>query len=198
MEVARSRLESADKKRYTTANDKDIYELIISNRKKCRLLSYAHKEDHENLERLKIEKSQHQKMVKLIDLKLTLLKLTIKQVQSLDICGFDSRLIWDDVHWKEVTDVITTNDDNDIILHYIPGSKLVNKGYHQCKLKKKECHRHHQWQKILTAEMEQERKEQLNRLISLDKEKRNIKTRIHQRSDNNNIVNIISNHTTIH
>ncbi|CAO3618001.1 unnamed protein product [Cunninghamella blakesleeana] len=197
MEVARSQLESADKQQYTTTNDKDIYEFIISKRKKCRLLSYAHKEDHENLEKLKIEKNQHQKMVKLIDLKLKFLKSILKQVHSLDICGFDSRLIWDDIYWKEVTDVTTTNDDL-LLLHYIPNSELISKTYDQCKLKKKECHKHHQWQKILTAELEQERKEQLNRLISLDKEKRNIKTRIHQRSDNNNLVNIISNHTIIH
>ncbi|CAO3615201.1 unnamed protein product [Cunninghamella echinulata] len=198
MVVARSRLESADKKRYSTTEDKDIYELIISQRKRCRLLSYAHKEDHECLEKLKTEKKKIQQAVHLIDLKLVLLKLTIQQAQPLDICGFDSRLTWDDIYWKEVIHITTANDDHDIVFQYTPESKSINKSYHQCQLKKKECQRHNQWQKLLTIEMEQERKEQLNSLISLDKEKRNIKTRIHQRSDDREIVNLLSNNTTIH
>ncbi|KAI8096741.1 uncharacterized protein BX664DRAFT_257778, partial [Halteromyces radiatus] len=149
-------------------------------KRQSRLTSYAEKEDQHRLGQLRIQKQKAQDMVKMIEQKQKFLATVEKRMEQItdDICGFDTRLVWDDLLWQD--DVI-----------------MDEHSQQQCQIKRKECQRHQQWQNIIQLGLNQERKEQIQVLKMLDKEKQDIKTRMHKRRNEIELANGLKNHTFI-
>lgn len=65
-------------------------------------------------------------------------------------------------------------------------SRLINKEGTVCQ--KVDCSRHEQWQKIISLQIEQDKKEQYDLLLCLEKERKLIKERLRKRRSENDII----------
>ncbi|KAI8338552.1 hypothetical protein BC941DRAFT_423206 [Chlamydoabsidia padenii] len=192
MQVARARLELTEMKRRQTddTTDNSVPQLTIDKLRQSRLSSNAEKEDQHRLEQLKKMKLRALDVVQMIEHKQLFLELTGQQAQRSDCCGFDSRLVWDDPLWIKVQAVVTIGSR--ILLQY-DGSPQEQQ--EQCQVLRKDCRQHQQWQKILDLEMKQERKEQLQVIKMLEKEKQEIKNRMRQRRNQVDLADSLGNGT---
>lgn len=190
MQVARARLELTEmKKRQSTDDDRSIPQITLNKQRQSRLGSSAEKQDQHRLEQLGKQKSKALEVVRMIELKHHFIEMTAQQAAQSDLCGFDSRLVWDDPYWLQVKSIDATGpvlgstDDDDVPPYGI------------CEHGKKECRQHQHWQKILELEMQQERKEQLQVIKRLEKEKQDVKNRMRTRRNQLDLVDALGNGT---
>lgn len=194
MQVARARLELVEiKRRNNFRNNNDsttasipIAQLALMKQRQLRINSFADKEDRNRLTQIRLEKLKIRDNVQAIDKKIVFLnKLKLKYPQRKEEkddndstmhgpCGFDSRLILDDLFWKGNHDLLSQNHTN---------CAIVN------------CTKHDDWQRLLTLEFDQERKEQFQYLAILEKERNQIKERMRSRRSEKDLIKDLINGT---
>lgn len=179
MQVARARLELVEIKRRnnskTTAATIPIAQLALMKQRQLRINSFADKEDRNRLSQIRLEKLKIRDNVQAIDKKITLLnelksKYPIQEEEVNNTtkgapCGFDSRLILDN----------------------------VGQNYTQCTIEN--CIKHSEWQNLLTLEFGQERKEQFQYLSNLEKERNQVKERMRSRRSEKDLIKVLMNGT---
>lgn len=110
------------------------------------------------------------------------LGMKAKRLDEGGICGFDSRLLWEeDELWQQCLQ----EKDDDIAV------KLLEKEDHRLCLNGRKCQRHAQWQKLKASEIELERSEHLQALMKLKKQRHQAKLRMKHRREN--IADIVNN-----
>lgn len=149
-----------------------VAQLVLEKQRYLCVNSFADKQDKERLLDIRKEKQLIRENAKIISKKQALI------VYSSTKCGFDFRLILSDTVWKQ-NDIQT--DPN------------------TCQ--RVDCKQHEQWQDLIILELEQEKREQFDIAIGLEREKNQIKNRmIKRRSEvyllSDNIYNCAIEHTT--
>ncbi|KAG0944276.1 hypothetical protein G6F26_004969 [Rhizopus arrhizus] len=176
MQVARARLELLEIKRRNATNANSltpISELAIAKQKQSTVNSLADKQDRERLVQIRQEKKNIKFTVDILKRKSKFIDLLVKQKPFTEEdggipCGFDSRLIWKNHIWSK----IIQNSNVDVQMQITIDS--ISEPFNVCQRLK--CIKHRQWQKLALIEMKQEKKEQFNRLLSLEKERSQIKS----------------------
>lgn len=193
MQVARARLELVEIKRRNNSRNNNnttasipIAQLALMKQRQLRINSFADKEDRNRLTQIRMEKLKIRDNVQAIDKKIVFLnELKLKHPQRKEEnddndskthgpCGFDSRLILDDLFWKGNHDLSSQN-------------------YTKCTIDN--CTKHNDWQKLLTLEVDQERKEQFQYLAILEKERNQIKERMRSRRSEKDLIKDLINGT---
>jgi hypothetical protein len=190
MQVARARLELVEIKRRQN-NDPSpvpIAQLALMKQRQLRTNSFADKEDKKRLSQIREEKKLIRDHVQAIDRKFKLFDQVTKDKEHHNMdhvhdteeehvddgpCGFDSRLVLPDKFWRQ-----TDNMEED---------------YSVCQ--DLNCTKHAQWQKIISLEFEQERKEQFKLLLNLEKERKQIKSRMRKRRSEKDMMKDLVNGT---
>lgn len=188
MQVARARLELLEIKRRNATNANSlspISELAIAKQKQSTINSLADKQDRERLIQIRQEKKNIKFTVDILKRKSKFIDLLVKQKpfteEDGDIpCGFDSRLMWKNHIWSK----IIQNSNVDVQMQITIDS--ISEPYNVCQRLK--CIKHRQWQKLALIEMKQEKKEQFNRLLSLEKERNQIKSRMRKRRSHTDLI----------
>jgi hypothetical protein len=194
MQMARARLELTEMKKRaaTTETTSSIPQIAIDKQRHSRLSSHAEKEDQHRLEQLRKQKLRALEMVRMIEHKQRFLELATGDLG--DTCGFDSRLVWDDALWIKVQGVVATGTA--LVLQYDDkDNDNEQEPYWQCQHPRKDCRQHQQWPRLLDLEMKQERKEQLQVIKRLEKEKLEIKHRMRQRRNQMDLADSLANGT---
>ncbi|KAI8640387.1 hypothetical protein BD408DRAFT_476716 [Parasitella parasitica] len=191
MQVARARIELSElkKKNATMSLDDQLYNPLS----RARLSSFADMDDRTRLSRVKEEKLHAKSLITMGDHKSTFLKLLLQHTDE-DICGFDSRLTWPDSLWEKVDQI---KEDAPISLLDANGDQITTKGFTKCSQSRK-CNKHLNWQKIKSAELEQERSEQFIILTMLERERQQIKARMKKRREEVDLVDYLENGTISH
>ncbi|KAI9486636.1 MAG: hypothetical protein EXX96DRAFT_534872 [Benjaminiella poitrasii] len=171
LQVARARLELVEIKRRNSSTNKDnnsksIIELALTKQKQSCINSIADEEDRQRLEEIKEEKRVIRHSLSVIKNKCHLLEQVVSTAAH-SICGFDSRLI-----------SMNEDDKNNIVICQ-----------HQA------CLQHHRWKELFPVEFAQEKKEEYQRLIRLEKEKNQIKLRMKKRRDEKELMKNLGNMT---
>ncbi|KAG2186650.1 hypothetical protein INT44_002874 [Umbelopsis vinacea] len=191
--LARARIANCDKKRRAALEDPRT---ARSHGAKVR--SAADMDDRKLLVTLQEEQAKLEETVARADRRARFLKLIIRrqqehksndagmeEVKSLGmkakrvdeggICGFDSRLLWEDeASWSHC---LEPEDDDAAI-------KLIEEeGSHHLCLNNRKCQRHAQWQKLKAAEIDLERSEDVQALQKLKKQRHQAKVRMKQRRE---------------
>lgn len=193
MQVARARLELVEIKRRNNSRNNNnttasipIAQLALMKQRQLRINSFADKEDRNRLTQIRMEKLKIRDNVQAIDKKIVFLnELKLEHPQRKEEndeydskthgpCGFDSRLILDDLFWKGNHDLSSQN-------------------YTKCTIDN--CTKHNDWQKLLTLEFDQERKEQFQYLAILEKERNQIKERMRSRRSGKDLIKDLINGT---
>ncbi|KAI7902363.1 uncharacterized protein BX663DRAFT_543373 [Cokeromyces recurvatus] len=195
MQVARARIELAElKKRNATMSlNKQHYNPLS----RSKLSSFAELDDRARLCRVKEEKIHAKDIIQMVEQKSKLLNMLIQKEDNNTLCGFDSRLSWPDTLWEKVhyviekDEVISLLDENEQPL-------TTAKVFHVCQQNRKSCNRHTNWQKLKTAELEQERSEQFVILTMLERERQQIKARMKKRREEVDLVEFLENGTITH
>jgi hypothetical protein len=160
-----------------------------------KIRSAADIEDRKLLVNLREQQLRLEKSLAHADLRARFLKLVIRRQQEYKsddvameetkgmkskrtdeggICGFDSRLLWeDDGTWTSCLD-----EDDDVAV------KRLEEGQFKVCLNSRKCQRHAQWQKLKAAEIELERSEDIQALAKLKKERHQAKVRMKHRREN--------------
>ncbi|KAI9484247.1 MAG: hypothetical protein EXX96DRAFT_600233 [Benjaminiella poitrasii] len=195
MQVARARIELAElKKRNGLPNldEKQHYNPLS----RSKLSSFADMDDRARLCRVKEEKLHAKTIIDMVEQKSKLLSLLIAKENN-SVCGFDSRLSWPDTLWEKVYYVIEENE-NINLLDANEQPLTTTKVFNVCQNNKKGCSRHANWQKLKTAELEQERSEQFVILTMLERERQQIKARMKKRREEVDLVDFLENGTIAH
>jgi hypothetical protein len=188
--LARAKITNCDMKRRAVLEDGKFN---ATNGPKIR--SAADIEDRKLLVNLREQQLRLEKSLAHADLRARFLKLVIRRQQEYKsddvameetkgmkskrtdeggICGFDSRLLWeDDGTWTSCLD-----EDDDIAV------KRLEEGQFKVCLNSRKCQRHAQWQKLKAAEIELERSEDIQALAKLKKERHQAKVRMKHRREN--------------
>ncbi|KAI8060242.1 hypothetical protein BC940DRAFT_323407 [Gongronella butleri] len=201
-------------------DDKDGFKQSLKHLSKTRLSQYADMEDRHRLMRIRQERARAIATVNMVDMKRQFLQALVasmdKENRGAEHCGFDSRLQWDDDVWCRVQKI----DTNDLSLVFDDNaSKKDDNGIKQeekgtdapvnaqnssipppwtlCQ-RPKRCQRHHDWIKLKTNEIDQEREEQLQILSVLTREREVIRMRMKRRSSEFSIVHSLMNGTLVH
>lgn len=177
MQVARARLELAEiKQRTCNPHSMSIPDLTLENQKSIRLNSYADKDDRNRLLAIRDKKKEMKGVV----LALTKKSSLLKELLALDLgerCGFDSRLLWLESTWKDVTEIKSSQKQ------LVVKSEKTLPSFSACQLLRQRCYKHTNWQKVISLEIEQDQKEQFQALSALEKERVVIKDRMRKRRD---------------
>lgn len=198
--LARARIANCDKKRRAALED-----ARTARSHGAKVRSAADTDDRKLLVTLREEQEKLEETIAQADRRARFLKLVIRrqqehksndasmeEVKSLGmkakrvdeggICGFDSRLLWEDEDsWSKC---LEPEDDDAAI-------KLLEEGdYHLCSNNRK-CQRHAQWQKLKAAEIDLERSEDVQTLQKLKKQRHQAKVRMKQRREK--VTEIVNN-----
>jgi hypothetical protein len=175
MQVARARLELVEIKRRNcmpfALDQVPIAQLALEKQRQLRVNSFADRQDRHRLIQINQEELVIRDSVLAIDRKCKLLRVLSEQTSK--ICGFDGRLIWPDLIWQEK---IQPPNNYDIC-------------------QRTDCGVHEQWQNLIGLEFNQERKEQYQSLIKLEREKDQIKSRMRSRRSEQEMIKDLINGT---
>jgi COMPASS component SPP1 len=199
--LARARIANCDKKRRAALEDAGAQKTQI-----IKVRSAADMDDRKLLVTLREEQNKLEEAIAQADQRSRFLKLVIRrqqehksddpgveEVKSLGmkmkradeggICGFDSRLLWDNEEpWSKC---LQEEDDDDVAI------KLIDNGDYRVCLNNRKCQRHAQWQKLKTAEIDLERSEDIQALKKLKKQRHQAKVRMKNRREN--VTEIVNN-----
>lgn len=190
MQVARARLELVEIKRRqlaspSNANLVPIAQLAFLKQKQARIHSFADKRDKKRLLQIRQEKKVIRDHVQAIDRKIKLFHDIVKDSSTMTVdqemeedneegpCGFDSRLILQDDYWMK--------KDKMEVDHTV--------------CQESNCAKHAQWKKIISLTFNQEREEQFKLLASIEKERRQIKSRMTKRRSEKEMMKDLVNGT---
>ncbi|ORX48321.1 hypothetical protein DM01DRAFT_1338785 [Hesseltinella vesiculosa] len=175
------------------------FDVCLEQLSKSRLSQYAGMEDRRRLARIREERQRAIDCVKMIDTKQQFLQALVASLdqenRANDHCGFDSRLLWDDDVWFRVGKVETHVQ---LSLVFLPDDQEPAPPASTICQRPKRCQKHHDWIKVKTNEMDQEREEQILVLSVLARERELIKQRIKRRSSEVDIVHSLMNGTLTH
>ncbi|KAI8582792.1 hypothetical protein K450DRAFT_226921 [Umbelopsis ramanniana AG] len=198
--LARARIANCDKKRRAALED-----VRTSKSHGAKVRSAADMDDRKLLVTLREEQAKLEETIARADRRSRFLKLVIRrqqehksndagmeEVKSLGmkakradeggICGFDSRLLWEDEEsWSHCLE----QEDDDAAI------KLIEEGSHHLCLSNRKCQRHAQWQKLKAAEIDLERSEDVQALQKLKKQRHQAKVRMKQRREK--VTEIVNN-----
>ncbi|CAO3607855.1 unnamed protein product [Cunninghamella echinulata] len=175
---------------------------------KARLSLFADRDDRQRLMKIKQEKQNAIQLIQLINKKYDFLQSLINQIntssssssdikqQQDELCGFDSRLTWNDDQWESIQQQQQQQQDSSNYQFVMINKE--EKDWSVCQKTKKKCQRHNGWMKLKALELEQEREEQFVILSMLARERKQIKTRITNRLNEMNMVNSLMNGTLVH
>lgn len=193
MIVARKRLEEATKKfnasqQSSGGSSSDSTATMLETLKRQREYqrSFANEErinrDKARIERIKQEIHERRAIIPQYDIQLKFVN-AIMEAQALkndkSVCGFDSRVQWQDYIWQLAKDV--SRDGTEIHVDFgSNASRLSPKEleFFVCDEPKKKCVMHQEWLEIRKAEFEQLRGMNVAILLDLDEEKKALKARI--------------------
>ncbi|KAH8553378.1 hypothetical protein BGW37DRAFT_405302, partial [Umbelopsis sp. PMI_123] len=147
--------------------------------------SAADMDDRKLLVTLREEQNKLEEAIAQADQRSRFLNLGMKMKRADEggICGFDSRLLWDNEEpWSKC---LQEEDDDDVAI------KLIDNGDYRVCLNNRKCQRHAQWQKLKTAEIDLERSEDIQALKKLKKQRHQAKVRMKNRREN--VTEIVNN-----
>ncbi|KAI9276294.1 hypothetical protein BY458DRAFT_506232 [Sporodiniella umbellata] len=186
IQVARARLELLEikKRNSTRAHLPSIPELTINKLRHSRINSCADKEDRDRLIQIQDEKKAIRVSVDVLRKKSRFVELLIQKrpftEEDEEIpCGFDSRLVWTNKTWINISSVPTMDATMQINVE-------SNEPFNICQRLK--CIKHRQWQKISLTEIKREKKDNFERLLCLEKEKSQIKTHMRKRRCHTSLI----------
>ncbi|KAI8146913.1 hypothetical protein BJV82DRAFT_596992 [Fennellomyces sp. T-0311] len=137
--------------------------------------------DMHRLALMKTERIKARGIVKFVDIQaqfLTCVKESLDQANNEPkICGYDSRLAWQSSVWHAIKSI--SRDGTDIKVEFVNNVDGADQ-FTVC-TKTGKCPKHDQWHILREAELSSERKTQINLLTMLDRKRKQLKSRIHQR-----------------
>lgn len=207
MQVARARLELAEKRRRAINPDATVpmlTELAMKRERDGLLNSFTDKQDRQRIREIRTERRSIKAEISTLDRRLSFVRALLWRLEpEQDLCGFDSRICWQDYVWKRVRSVIQDDNDdesNRIRIEFTEDADLSDAQlrFSVCRLNRKDCLIHAGWEDIKRVELEQERCVLLDRLENLLTEKSRILERLKKRRQGLRSIEWLMNATISH
>lgn len=206
MQVARARVQLAEIKRREAKPDSESYTDVINMQraKRNRSRSLSDKDDMAELEKVRNCKARTKAQVAMVEKKLEFLGYLLYQLDERraapesNLCGFDSRLAWDDYTWEKVERIVESDDGSGLEVIFVDGHNLTDeeRNFNVCSEARKKCHKHADWERIKLAEIEHDRAFLFGTLERLQEERNQIKARFKRRREENDKLDWLANATT--
>ncbi|KAI9260579.1 hypothetical protein BDA99DRAFT_439442 [Phascolomyces articulosus] len=130
------------------------------------------------LARMKEERIKARAIVKFVDIQTQFLNQVVESQVDNDpkVCGYDSRLAWQNGVWNAIKHISREGTDVKVELTMeIEGVDVQE--FTVCN-KVGKCQKHEHWRELRQSELEVERRKQIDILTSLDRKRKQIKSRI--------------------
>ena len=139
--------------------------------------------DISRLAEMKQERIKARAIVKFVDIQARFLNQVLESQEKNDpkMCGYDSRLSWQNKVWHAIKNI--SREGTDITVELSKQAEVEDEDVKEFTLCNKigKCQKHEHWRELRRSELEVERKKQIDILSSLDRKRKQIKSRISDR-----------------
>ncbi|KAI9313619.1 hypothetical protein BX666DRAFT_1864603 [Dichotomocladium elegans] len=160
--------------------------------------------DRKQIEKIKRNASKLKAEAKLVNRKLELLQQILvcqstaaARGSEMDICGFDSRLTWQDHVTKAIQRIYAVEEGTAVAIDFDADIARNDSMYTICDRPRK-CPVHEKWREDKRAELACERRLYLEKIASYDRNLKHLRRRIHQRLQKGDTWEFLENGTIQH